>query len=133
MKRRAGIAQLVEQRTENPRARGSSPRPGICSILVNSEVLELKCLIDDDSDRVIFANRPDYEPFTRQIEDVPEFLLVDNLPVLLPIPRKYHPNVEIRKCGESIVNGFEVFWLILNFSTIDSLGFIDDFALHRRG
>ena len=29
MKRRAGIAQLVEQRTENPRARGSSPRPGI--------------------------------------------------------------------------------------------------------
>ncbi len=25
----AGIAQLVEQRTENPRVRGSSPRPGI--------------------------------------------------------------------------------------------------------
>jgi hypothetical protein len=34
MKRRAGIAQLVEQRTENPRARGSSPRPGIHSNLV---------------------------------------------------------------------------------------------------
>ncbi len=29
MQQRAGIAQLVEQRTENPRARGSSPRPGI--------------------------------------------------------------------------------------------------------
>lgn len=29
IKPRAGIAQLVEQRTENPRVRGSSPRPGI--------------------------------------------------------------------------------------------------------
>jgi hypothetical protein len=28
-KHQAGIAQLVEQRTENPRVRGSSPRPGI--------------------------------------------------------------------------------------------------------
>jgi hypothetical protein len=40
MKRRAGIAQLVEQRTENPRARGSSPRPGIYSNLASSEVFE---------------------------------------------------------------------------------------------
>jgi hypothetical protein len=54
-----------------------------------------KCLVDDDSDRVVFVNRPDYDPFTRQIEDVPEFLIIDNRPVLLPIPRKYHSNVAI--------------------------------------
>lgn len=53
------------------------------------------CLVDDGSDRVIFVNRPDYDPFTRQIEDIPEFLIVNNHPVLLPIPRKYHPNIEI--------------------------------------
>lgn len=29
IKARAGIAQLVEQRTENPRVTGSSPVPGI--------------------------------------------------------------------------------------------------------
>ena len=40
MKRRAGIAQLVEQRTENPRARGSSPRPGIPSNLATCGVFE---------------------------------------------------------------------------------------------
>lgn len=53
------------------------------------------CLVADDSERLIFANRPDYDPFTCQIEDVPEFLIIDNRPVLLPIPRKYHPNVAI--------------------------------------
>jgi hypothetical protein len=53
------------------------------------------CLVADDSDRVVFVNRPEYDPFTRQIEDVPEFLIIDDRPVLLPIPRKYHPNVAI--------------------------------------
>ena len=28
----AGLAQSVEQRTENPRVRGSIPRPGTCNI-----------------------------------------------------------------------------------------------------
>jgi hypothetical protein len=40
MQQRAGIAQLVEQRTENPRARGSSPRPGIYQNLAYSGVFE---------------------------------------------------------------------------------------------
>ncbi len=45
MKRRAGIAQLVEQRTENPRARGSSPRPGIYQNLATSGVFEFTAII----------------------------------------------------------------------------------------
>jgi hypothetical protein len=60
------------------------------------------CLVADDSDRVIFVNRPDYDPFTHQIEDVPEFLIIDDRPVLLPIPRKYHPNVEIVRTNWSV-------------------------------
>ena len=46
MKRRAGIAQLVEQRTENPRARGSSPRPGIliCIRTLNVAISKLMSL-----------------------------------------------------------------------------------------
>jgi hypothetical protein len=60
------------------------------------------CLVTDDSAPLIFANRPDYDPFTRQIEDVPEFLIVDDRAVLLPIPRKYHPNVEIVRTNWSV-------------------------------
>jgi hypothetical protein len=60
------------------------------------------CLVDDDSEPLIFANRPDYDPFTSQIEDVPEFLIIDNRAVLLPIPRKYHPNVEIVRTNWSV-------------------------------
>ena len=45
MKQRAGIAQLVEQRTENPRARGSSPRPGIYQNLADSGVFEFTAII----------------------------------------------------------------------------------------
>jgi hypothetical protein len=44
MKQRAGIAQLVEQRTENPRARGSSPRPGIYQNLADSGVFEFRTI-----------------------------------------------------------------------------------------
>jgi hypothetical protein len=55
------------------------------------------CLVDGDSERAIFANRPDYDPFTRQIEDLPEFLSIDDRPILLPIPRKYHSNVAIER------------------------------------
>jgi hypothetical protein len=53
------------------------------------------CLVDDESEPFIFANRPDYSPFTRNLDDVPEFLTIDERPVLLPIPRKYHSNIEI--------------------------------------
>jgi hypothetical protein len=42
MQQRAGIAQLVEQRTENPRARGSSPRPGIYQNLSPCGVFEFR-------------------------------------------------------------------------------------------
>ena len=52
------------------------------------------CILDNDSEPFFFANRPDL-PLPHQQEDTPEFLIIDNCPVLLPIPLKHHPNIEI--------------------------------------
>jgi hypothetical protein len=52
------------------------------------------CTLDDDPEPFFFANRPDL-PLPRQQQDTPEFLIIDNCPVLLPIPLKHHPNIEI--------------------------------------
>jgi hypothetical protein len=45
----AGIAQLVEQRTENPRVGGSSPPPGIVSIIgLARKPKKTGCAVGDD-------------------------------------------------------------------------------------
>jgi hypothetical protein len=46
----AGIAQLVEQRTENPRVRSSNLRPGIFRMNINASYLSIcncfrQCLV----------------------------------------------------------------------------------------
>jgi hypothetical protein len=51
-------------------------------------------VLDDDPEPFFFTNRPDL-PLPRQQEDIPEFLIIDNRQVLLPIPLKHHPNIEI--------------------------------------
>jgi hypothetical protein len=53
------------------------------------------CILNEDPEPLIFANRPDLSPTPRQQDDNPEFLIIDNRPVLLPIPLKHHPNIEI--------------------------------------
>ncbi len=47
-KRRAGIAQLVEQRTENPRVTGSSPVPGIFKKTLKSLDFKVFCFISPE-------------------------------------------------------------------------------------
>jgi hypothetical protein len=53
------------------------------------------CILDQEPESLVFANRPDLLPTLRQPEDNPEFLIIDNHSVLLPIPLKHHPNIEI--------------------------------------
>jgi hypothetical protein len=52
------------------------------------------CILDEEPEPPIFANRP-HSPTPRQQENNPEFLIIDNRPVLLPIPLKHHPNIKI--------------------------------------
>jgi hypothetical protein len=52
------------------------------------------CIVDDESEPFFFANRPDL-PLPHQQEDIPEFFVIDNCPILLPIPLKHHPNIKV--------------------------------------
>jgi hypothetical protein len=52
------------------------------------------CIINDDSEPFFFANRPDL-PLPRQQEDIPEFFVIDNCHILLPISLKHHPNIKV--------------------------------------
>ncbi len=50
----AGIAQLVEQRTENPRVRGSNPRLGIEKTLNTDKVLRYTAKCEDAKNETKF-------------------------------------------------------------------------------
>jgi hypothetical protein len=76
------------------------------------------CILDDDSEPDFFVEGTDLSRFARKIEDVPEFLIVDDRPILLPIPRKYHPNIEIsRTIWSADGNSVTIFLTDTTFST----------------
>jgi hypothetical protein len=51
-------------------------------------------VLDNEQETFLFANRPDL-PLPHQQENIPEFLVIDNRPILLPIPLKHYPNIEV--------------------------------------
>jgi hypothetical protein len=76
------------------------------------------CILDDESEPDFFIEGTDLSRFARKIEDVPEFLIVDDRPILLPIPRKYHPNIEISRTIWSVDgNSVTIFLTDTTFST----------------
>ncbi len=76
------------------------------------------CVLDRDSVPDFFVAGTDLSRFARKIEDVPEFLIVDDRPILLPIPRKYHPNIEIsRTIWSADGNSVTIFLTDTTFST----------------
>ena len=77
-----------------------------------------QCILDDDSEPDFFVAGTDLSRFARKIEDVPEFLIVDDRPILLPIPRKYHQNIEIsRTIWSADGNSVTIFLTDTTFST----------------